>query len=213
MGTIKLLLADDHLIIRDGIKLMLKKNSEFEIVAEASNGGEVIAYLTENPNTIDVVLMDINMPVMTGIEATQIITDRFSNIKVLALTMHAEETYITNMLKAGALGYILKESGTSELVSAIKSVASGQKYYSNEVSVTMINSLMSNDKKISSDLSDREIEVLGHIASGSTNKEVGEILCISGRTVETHRRNILSKLDARNTAEMIRYAIENNLVA
>jgi DNA-binding NarL/FixJ family response regulator len=192
---------------------MLKKNSEFEIVAEASNGGEVIAYLTENPNTIDVVLMDINMPVMTGIEATQIITDRFSNIKVLALTMHAEETYITNMLKAGALGYILKESGTSELVSAIKSVASGQKYYSNEVSVTMINSLMSNDKKISSDLSDREIEVLGHIASGSTNKEVGEILCISGRTVETHRRNILSKLDARNTAEMIRYAIENNLVA
>ena len=126
--------------------------------------------------------------------------------------MHAEETYIMNMLKAGALGYILKETGVSELVSAIKTVADGQKYYSNEVSVTMINSLMSENKSASSELSEREIEVLGHIAKGFTNKEAGDKLCISGRTVETHRRNILSKLDMRNTAEMIRYAIENQLV-
>ena len=213
MKAITLLLADDHLIIRDGIKLMLKRNPEFHIVEEASNGNEVIAYLNANPNKVDVVLMDINMPEMNGIDATQYITDNIEGVKILALTMHAEETYITSMLKAGALGYILKESGTNELMSAIRAVASGQKYYSNEVSVTMINALMNDEKPKSSVLSNRENEVLGHIAMGSTNKEVGEMLFISGRTVETHRRNILDKLDLRNTAELIRYAIENKLIA
>tara|TARA_B100000809_G_scaffold75643_1_gene73356 strand:+ start:1309 stop:1953 length:645 start_codon:yes stop_codon:yes gene_type:complete len=213
MKTINLLLADDHTIIRDGIKLMLKKNSEFNIVAEANNGEEAISYLLANPNTIDVILMDINMPEMNGIEATQYITNNIKGLNILALTMHAEETYITSMLRAGALGYILKEAGTSELMSAIKSVASGQKYYSNEVSVTMINALMNNDSPKSPVLSKRESEVLGHIAMGTTNKKVGEILFISGRTVETHRRNILDKLDLKNTAELIRYAIENKVVS
>ncbi|PCJ27000.1 MAG: DNA-binding response regulator [Flavobacteriales bacterium] len=213
MEKIKLLLADDHLIIRHGIKLMLKKNSEFEIIAEASNGKEVLEYLSDNSDNINVVLMDINMPEMDGIEATQYITDNYKNVKVLALTMHTEENYITNMLKAGALGYILKESRTSELVTAIKSVAIGEKYYSNNVSVTMINKLIKGGKPKSAVLSERETEVLIHIARGFTNKEVGEILHISGRTVETHRRNIIAKLEMRNTAELIRYAIENNLVA
>ncbi|OFY90850.1 MAG: hypothetical protein A3K10_16280 [Bacteroidetes bacterium RIFCSPLOWO2_12_FULL_31_6] len=214
METIKLLLADDHLIIRDGIKLMLKKSSGMEIVAEASNGSEVISYLEKYASKIDIVLMDINMPKMNGIEATQLIMEKFKNIKVLALTMHAEGTYITNMLKAGALGYVLKESGTDELITAIKTVANGQKYYSNEVSVTMINSLMNDaEKPKNSQLSERELEVLAHIATGETNKKIGDKLCISGRTVETHRRNILSKLDVKNTAEMIRYAIENRIVA
>jgi len=117
------------------------------------------------------------------------------------------------MLKAGALGYVLKEAGTDELISAIKTVANGQKYYSNEVSVTMINSLMSDNKSKDSQLSERELEVLAHIATGKTNKKIGEKLCISGRTVETHRRNILEKLDVKNTAEMIRYAIENKIIA
>jgi len=213
MKTINLLLADDHTIIRDGIKLMLKKNPEFNIVAEANNGEEAISYLLAKPNTVDVILMDINMPEMNGIEATQYITNNIKGLNILALTMHAEETYITSMLRAGALGYILKEAGTSELMSAIKSVASGQKYYSNEVSVTMINALMNNDSPKSSVLSKRESEVLGHIAMGTTNKKVREILFISGRTVETHRRNILDKLDLKNTAELIRYAIENKVVS
>jgi len=191
---------------------MLKKNTEFEFVAEVNNGKEAIEYISRNPDTFDVVLMDINMPDMNGIEATQFISEHYKYINVLALTMHSEETYITNMLKAGAIGYILKESGTSELVSAIKSVARGEKYYSNEVSVTMINALMNNDKPVTSDLTEREIEVLSHIANGTTNNGVGDILCISGRTVETHRRNILGKLGLNNTAEMIRYAIENNFV-
>lgn len=213
MKTIKLLLADDHGIIRDGIKLMLNKTSEFEIIGEANNGKEVVDYLEKHPDTIDVVLMDINMPEMNGIEATQIITDKYPKIKVLALTMHVEETYITNMLKAGALGYVLKESNKEDLIDAINTVAIGNKYYSNEVSVTLINSLMNNGKTKTSELSDREIEVLTFIATGNTNNEIGEKLFISGRTVETHRRNILSKLEVKNTAEMIRYAIKNNLVA
>ena len=150
MGVIKLLLADDHVIIRDGIKLMLKRDSKFEIVAEAGNGKEVIEFLNANPKSVDVILMDINMPVMNGIEAAQVVAEIFNHVKILALTMHAEATYITNMLKAGALGYILKESTTEDLVSAIVAVAEGQKYYSNEVSVTMINSLMNDDKPKSS---------------------------------------------------------------
>jgi DNA-binding NarL/FixJ family response regulator len=213
METIKLLIADNHLIIRDGIKLMLKKNLEFEIVAEASNGSEAIDFIASNPNAIDVILMDINMPVMNGIEATQFITDHYPNINVLALTMHAEEIYIVNTIKAGALGYILKESGIDELIAAIKSVAAGDKYYSNDVSVTMINLLMNGGNTKASELSERETEVLSYIAVGSTSKEVGVKLHISVRTVETHRRNILAKLELKNTAEIVRYAIEHNIEA
>jgi DNA-binding NarL/FixJ family response regulator len=216
MDKIKLLIVDDHLIIRDGIKMMLKKTPDFEVIAEASNGREAIEYLSNNKGVIDVVLMDISMPEMNGIETTQIITDNYNDIEVLALTMHVEETNIIDMLKAGARGYILKESGVGELVVAIKNVYNEKNHYSNEVSITMINALMngkSTDTSKPSELSDREIEVLSHIAEGLTNKEVGKILNISGRTVETHRRNILAKLDLKNTAEMIRYALEHKLVA
>ncbi|OFY93954.1 MAG: hypothetical protein A3K10_14905 [Bacteroidetes bacterium RIFCSPLOWO2_12_FULL_31_6] len=212
MTTIKILLADDHQIIRNGIKLMLKKNVEFEIVSEASSGEEVISYLERNSNRVDVILMDINMPGMGGIKATEIITQNYKNIKILALTMHSEETFITSMMKAGALGYILKEANTNELITAINTVASGKKYYSNEVSVAMINALMSKDNFQGTGLSEREIEVLKYIAAGDTNKEAGEKLFISPRTVETHRRNILSKLDVKNTAEMIKYAYLHHLI-
>lgn len=212
MTTTRLILADDHEMIRNGIKLMLKKNIEFEIASEASSGEEVISYLERNSNRVDVILMDINMPGMGGIKATEIITQKYKNIKILALTMHSEETFITSMMKAGATGYILKEAHTSELIMAINTVASGKKYYSNEVSVAMINALMSKDNSKGNDLSEREIEVLKYIAAGDTNKEAGEKLFISPRTVETHRRNILSKLDVKNTAEMIKYAYQHQLI-
>lgn len=212
MKKIRIFLADDHGIIRDGIKLMLNKSPELEIIAEANNGQEVLDFLLDHPKAIDVILMDINMPVLNGIETTQKVTQNYPNINILGLTMHVEETYISNMLKAGALGYILKESNKDELIEAIKSVAQGKKYYSNEVSVTLINSLMTEDKDKDKDLSERELEILSLIASGNTNKEIGEKLFISGRTVETHRRNILNKLEVKNTAEMIKYAIQNKLV-
>jgi DNA-binding NarL/FixJ family response regulator len=213
MNTINLLLADDHLVVRDAIKMMLQKNSKFNIIALAKNGKEVISYLDANPSTIDVVVMDINMPVMSGIEATEIITKKHSSVNVLALTMHEESTYISKMIDAGAVGYVLKGSKALELESAIKSVVYGTKYYSNSVSLTMINSLLNKNKPENTALSDREKEILVQVTKGRTNQEVGENLNISKRTVETHRRNILAKLNMKNTAEMIRYAIQNKLVS
>jgi two-component system nitrate/nitrite response regulator NarL len=216
MEKIKLLIVDDHAIIRDGIKMMLKKSADIEVVAEANNGNEAIDYLSKNKNAIDVVLMDVSMPEMDGRDATQIITDNYNEIEVLALTMHIEEKTITDMLKAGARGYLLKEAGVEELILAITNVYNKKNHYSNEVSVTMINALMNGSKYNPlkpTGLSDREIEVICQIADGLKNKEVGIKLNISARTVETHRRNILAKLDLKNTAEMIRYAIDNKLVA
>ena len=210
MGEIKILLADDHSIIRDGIKAMLKNYPEIKVVAEVSSGKELVVYLNNNSNSVDIVLTDISMPDMDGIEATKVIVDKFPHIKILALTMHIEEEYITNMIKAGAHGYILKTSNINELILAIKTIYNFQKYYSNEVSVSLINNMMNKEQFPSSELSTREAEVLVCIADGDTNKEAGERLFISPRTVETHRRNIMDKLNLRNTAEIVKYAIKNN---
>lgn len=216
MDSIRILLTDDHLIIRNGIKLMLNKNLKMKIIAEASSGEEAIQYLEKNASDIDVVLMDIDMSGINGIDTTRIITKEYKHIKVLALTMHIEEKYIIEMLDAGAAGYILKQASIEELNQAIENVAQGKKYYSNEVSTTMINALMHNgkggEKDVVSVLSAREKEVLSLIALGGTNKEVGEKLFISARTVESHRRKMMEKLELNNTAELIRYAIENNLI-
>lgn len=211
MDLIRLLIADDHIIIRNGLKLMLSKNPKFKIVAEVSSGQEAIDYIDNNSNDIDVVLMDIDMPVVNGIEATKTITKNHPNIKILALSMHDEEVYITSMIDAGATGYILKQADVYEISQAIESTALGKKFYSNEVSITIINSLHKKSQDKGNELSVREMEILSLIAAGLTNKEVGEKLFISARTVESHRRNILDKLDFKNTAEMIRYAIENNI--
>lgn len=211
MNLIRLLIADDHIIIRNGLKLMLSKNPKFKIIAEVSSGQEAIDYIDNNSNDIDVVLMDIDMPVVNGIEATKTITKNHPNIKILALSMHDEEVYITSMIDAGATGYILKQADVYEISQAIESTALGKKFYSNEVSITIINSLHKKSKDKGNELSVREMEILSLIAAGLTNKEVGEKLFISARTVESHRRNILDKLDFKNTAEMIRYAIENNI--
>lgn len=213
MKTINLLLADDHLVVRDAIKLMLQRNSRFKILALAKNGKEVLTYLDANPDKINVVIMDINMPVMSGVEATEIITQKYGSVSVLALTMHEEPAYVSKMVNAGALGYVLKGSKMFELESAIKAVAYGTKYYSSSVSISMINSLIKKDKQKYSELSNREKEVLICVANGNTNQEIGLELNISKRTVETHRRNILGKLEVRNTAEMIRYALQNNLAS
>ncbi len=214
MRKIKILLVDDHQIVRDGIKAMLLPvKDEIEIAAEASNGAEAVQMIEKEP--YDVVLMDINMPELNGIDATEIIKKRHPATRILALTMHAEEGFIVNMIKAGADGYILKESGRDELVNAIKAVRGGKKYYSNEVSVTMINSMLSDKPsatKVVGDLSKRELEVLQLIVDGFTNMEIADKLFISNRTVDTHRRNLLQKLNVRNTAELVKFALKNGLV-
>ena len=213
MKKIRTLLVDDHKLVRDGIKYILNSDKKIEVIAEASNGVEAIKYL-EKDNAIDVILMDINMPQLNGIDTTEIIKKLYNKINILALTMHNEESYIVNMIKSGALGYVLKDANSSSLLDAVKTVATGKSYYSNDVTSTIVSHLMCtpNSKQKNSSLSDREIEIITHVVSGNTNKKIGATFNISPRTVETHRRNILKKLELKNTAELINYAYKNNLI-
>ena len=213
MKEIKILLVDDHKLIRDGLKSIINASSHnIKIVGECKNGKDAICYLEKNASEIDVILMDITMPEMNGIDATKIIVNLYPKINILALTMHAEEVYIIKMIKAGALGYILKDSGGEKLIEGIKTVYRKEKYYSNEVSLTLINILLHKDEVVKPNLSGRELEILSLISNGNTNKEIASVLFISYRTVESHRRNIIKKLNLRNTAELIKYAFNHSLV-
>ncbi len=214
-NEIKIMIVDDHQMIRDGIKLMLKGTPEIILVAEFDNGLDAIKYIDNNPTAANVILMDISMPIIDGITATKDIKSNHVAIKVLAMTMHIEESYIMDMMKAGASGYILKESGREDLIDAIKRVYEGKKYFSSDVSSILLTSMMDVNvaKKHTKDIiSDREKEVIDLVAKGLSNAEIGSNLCLSSRTIESHRRNILNKLELKNTAELISYAIKNKWV-
>lgn len=209
---IRLLLVDDHQIIRHGIRALLKEHEEIEIVGEVENGKQALeAMRTTRPN---VVLMDINMPVLSGIETTKLIHHKYPDVKVLALTMHSEPNYIVSILKAGAIGYILKNSDGKVLRDAILAASRGESYFPNEVSDAVLHSIMKNkpaSHNTPTSLTSREVEVLKLISYGLTTAKIAEKLFISKRTVDTHRNNLLSKLNLSNTAGLVRYAIENNL--
>ena len=212
---IKTLLVDDHKMIRDGVKAMLSQMKNIKVVGECSNGNEAIAYLKENNDDVDIIIMDINMPILNGIEATQQLVANDVKAKIIAMTMRGEDKYISKMLAAGAVGYILKDSGKDELFKAIIDVHGGEKYFSNEVRISLVSSYL--NKKSTNGLypdefSAREIEVLICISEGLTNKLTGEKLFISSRTVETHRRNMLQKAGVNNTIELIKYGIKNGLI-
>jgi DNA-binding NarL/FixJ family response regulator len=209
---IRIIIADDHPLFINGIKALLKKTVDFEIVAEAENGEDLIKQVEFHKP--DVVLTDIQMPVKDGIEATKEICKRFPKIKVIALTTFSESIYIKKMLVAGASGYILKTTDKEGLITAIKKVATGGKYFSEEA----VNQLMNNfsDKTISSNpvdtLTKREKEILALIAQGLTDKQIADIVFLSSLTIISHRKNILSKLGLKNKVEITRFAIENNLI-
>ena len=212
---IKILLVDDHQMIRDGIRSLLTGVDDVDIVAEASNGNEAIEILKKQD--VDLILMDISMPEMNGIEATKIITSKFEKVKVLTLSMHDEESFVIKMLQVGASGYVLKTTDKLELTEAIKTVASGESYFTKEASKAIMQYFMKgksamNRGKASIDLTKRELEVLVLIAEEFTNLEIAEKLFLSPRTVDTHRRNLLQKLAVKNTAGLVKYAIEQNLI-
>ena len=221
---IKLLLVDDHKLIRDGIRSLLDDEKDFEILAEAENGKEALEILSKQE--IDIVVIDINMPVMGGIEATEKISKEFPSVSVLALTMLNEEQHIRQMLKAGAAGYILKNAGQDELVDAIKAISTGQHYFSKEATQVIMMDMMKGKKagatggaseerklvKGSVYLTEREKDILRLIAKEHTNQEIADELFISVRTVDAHRRNLLQKIGARNTAGLVIYALENSIV-
>ena len=212
---IQLLIADDHRVLRDGIRAMISGHKEIVVVGEASNGIEVLDLL-EKVN-VDLVLLDISMPHMDGVETCKKINKLYPLVNVLALTMYDEGALISNMVKYGAKGYILKNTGKEKLIQAIKTVYNGGTYFSEKVKDTLIMS-MSPLKKTNTSyflpkLTNREKEIVNLIANEFTTAEIAEKLFISEKTVETHRKNLLQKLNVRNTAGLVRIAVEKGLLS
>ncbi|MEY4877270.1 MAG: hypothetical protein RL708_2420 [Bacteroidota bacterium] len=215
---IKVLLADDHQLILDGINLLIKDAPDIDVVDEANHGEEVLDVLSRRK--IDVVLMDVNMPVKDGIATTKEIKANYPDVKVLALSMVNEGPIITKMLEAGASGYVLKTTSKDELLSALRKVASGSKYFSSDVSETMMNGFAASREKMKmaqqtmmkDHLTLREIEIIRLIVEGYSNAEIAEKLIRSPRTIDTHRTNIMKKIDVHNIAGLIKYAMANGLM-
>ncbi len=211
----KILLVDDHRLIRDAILSYMEGDNEYEVVGEASQGQEAIRTLEELE--VDIVLMDINMPIMGGVECTKEIKKRWPKIKVITLSMMSDNQHIKQMMAAGASGYVLKNCTEKELKKAIKMVYEGDTYYSAEVTeVVMVNLMKNNNTKTSNlvvdmPLTEREKEVLELIIKEHTNNEIADKLFISNRTVDAHKRNLLEKTGSKNVAGLVMYAINNQL--
>lgn len=208
---VKVLIADDHQMFIDGLKSMLKQTLGIEVVGEAMNGKEVLAHCSRQ--AVDIVIMDISMPVMDGIEATKALLKHHPDVKVLGLSMYNDRNFISDLLKSGAHGYILKNTGKDALLDALNTLKSGETYLGEDVSKTLLSSFLKNSKlEIEEKLSEREVEVLECIATGFTTQEIASKLFISKNTVETHRKNLLYKLKARNTAELINNAYKKRII-
>ena len=211
----KIVIVDDHDILREGLKFTLNRIKLAEVIGEASNGKKFLE-LMESVNP-DLVLMDIAMPEMDGVEATKEILKIKPDLKIIALTMFGDEEYYFKMVHAGAKGFILKKAGINELEEAINTVAKGDNYFSDELLRKIIVNI--NDKKIKNSvtgspvkITKRELEVLQEICNGLTKNEIGEKLHISPKTVEGHRNRLLAKTDSKNTVSLVMYAIKNELI-
>lgn len=206
---IRLVIADDHRVMLDGIKAMLSDVDDIEIVGDALNGAELVALVIAcRP---DVVLTDIQMPVKDGIEAAREIMSHHPGMKIIALTMLNESMFIRRMLEAGVAGYVTKNADKEELVQVIRKVARGEKHFSDEVTSQLMNNFSAPNRNPSDTLTKREKEILKLIAQGLTDKEIAEKVFLSALTVITHRKNILSKLGLKNKVEITRFALENGL--
>ncbi|MEX1002467.1 MAG: response regulator transcription factor [Crocinitomicaceae bacterium] len=218
MSKIRVLLVDDHQLIIDGLRGFLEKCDNYQIVGEAHSGDEAIK-LTPILNP-DVILMDIEMQEISGIQACEEIKRNHPEIKVIIVSMHHEKELIKKLVDKGADGYLLKNSSQSEVLNAIESVLKGENYFSQDVCRSLLDkpthptakNTGSSDLLVIANLTDREIEILKLVAEGLTNKEIGDSLYISHRTVDTHRTNIMKKLDINNVASLIRFAFKNRLV-
>lgn len=214
MGNTRVLLVDDHNIVKQGLRAILESGG-IVVADEASDGQEALNKLKEGLD-VDLAILDINMPVMNGIQAAEIISKDFPDLKILALTMLNEEYHIRKMLKAGADGYILKNSGKDELLNAVDAICKGEHYFSKEATNVIMMDMMNggeSNETVTEEvyLTEREKDIIQLIAQEFTNAEIAEKLFISVRTVDAHRRNLLQKIGARNTAGLVVYAIEHNL--
>ena len=207
---INILIVDDHLIVREGIKRIIDDVPDMNIVAEASSGQEAIDLILEN--LYDLILLDISMPGQNGLQTLKLIKKHDKNIPVLMLSMHSEEQYAMRTIKAGASGYMTKETASHQLVTAIRKINGGRKFISEEVAELLTTDLYHDENKDPHEhLSDREFEILKLIASGKTTKTIANDLSISPKTVSTFRSRILKKLDMRNDADIIHYVVDYKL--
>lgn len=210
MKTIKLVIADDHELFRNGLKELLKKYSDIDVVDCVAEGKEFIDVLKRNP-ALDVVLLDITMPNMDGFEVLNEIKSLNKSIKPIIISMHDEGNYVAKCAKNGAYSYLLKNTDQDELINTIRIVSEGKKYFSPKISEKMIN-YMSEQAVSENILSKKEQEVLELLSKGLTTKEIAVKLFVSSRTIETHRANIIKKLEVKNTAELIKKASKTNLI-
>jgi two-component system response regulator NreC len=215
MGKIDVLLVDDHVLVRQGLRCVLEADPDLHIIGEASDGKSA-AEMAERLRP-DVVLMDLTLPDVDGIEATRRIAGRQGGPNVLVLTMHADDVSVRQSLKAGARGYLLKDADDNDLLNAVKAVARGKSFFSPVVSKVLLSAYRGDaaGQHVEDNLAlltDRECEVLRLIAQGKRNKEIAADLTVSVNTVETHRKHIMEKLDLHNTAEIVRFAVRKNVV-
>lgn len=212
----RLVLGDDHNLVRQGLRKILEEQPDWKVVAQSSDGRDAVKQaLALNP---DVVILDIGMPLLNGIEATRQIVRRLPSAHVLILSMHADEAYITRALQAGAQGYLLKDCADEELIRAVTSVSAGKSFFSPAVARVMLDDYVRHlaSKGIADRydaLSEREREIFQLVAEGHSNKEVAELLHVSPATVETHRAHILEKLDVHNTAELVLFAVRRGVIS
>ena len=214
MDTIRIALVDDHALFRNGLKLLLDNTNNLKVVAEAANGKEFVDQLTPD-NAPDVVLMDISMPVMNGIEATREAIGIAPQMKIIALSMFGEEEYYYEMINAGAKGFLLKNSDIADVLKAIEQVVAGNSFFSQDILYNVIRKFQPHKEPDTSDanFSKRELQVLKEICKGLSNQEIADSLFISKRTVDKHRSNLLSKTNSKNTANLIMYAIKNKIIS
>jgi len=211
MSNIKILLADDHEIVHDGIRMLLRNHPQFEIIEAVFNGKEALNYLANQP--IDILISDVSMPKMDGIQLTSEVKKIHPEVKVLVLTVHKEEEIIRKLLTAEADGYLLKNTGTKELVEALTQLAQGDTYYAQEIVKLLMKDLKPEKaEKKAAELSSRELEILQLVSDEHTTKVIAEKLFISPMTVDTHRKNILKKTNQKTNIGLIKYAILNQLV-
>ncbi len=215
MQKIRVIVADDHTLVREGVRMILAKESDLEVVGEASDGQQALG-LVESLKP-DVVIMDISMPGMGGIEATQRLKERHPKVAVLALTMHEEESYVFRLLRAGASGYVLKRAAAHDLVQAVRAAARGESFLYPSVARKVLEDYLKRveageGRERFDGLTEREKEILTLIAQGSSNQEIAQQLFVSIKTVQTHRAHILEKLNLHDRTELVRYAIRKGLI-
>jgi two-component system, NarL family, response regulator NreC len=212
---IKVILADDHHIVREGLRGLLEKQADMEVVAEAPNGREALRLSRQLKP--DLVVMDISMPDLNGIDATRQILDEMPKVKVIALSMHADKQFVEGMLRAGVKGYLLKDCASEELIQCIHTVSSGRVYLSPAITPMIVREFVNPTRNevpaVSCELSGREREVLQMIAEGRSTKEIADALFISVKTVESHRKNIMNKTELHTVAELVKYAIRLGLTS